>query len=67
MDFDDDDALDLLDDDGDGVNDMCLFFDEDEKEQNSQKPPQKTGCSVVLLFMGTGTVSAGLLFVRLIA
>ncbi len=29
----DGDPLDLLDDDGDGVIEMCLFFDEDEKDK----------------------------------
>jgi len=28
-----DDPLDLFDDDGDGVNEMCLLFDEDNKNQ----------------------------------
>lgn len=28
------DPLDLLHDDGDGINEMCLLFDEDEKVQN---------------------------------
>lgn len=66
MDFDED-PLDLLEDDGDGVNEMCLFFDEDEKKQNSQKSPQGTGCSVILLFMGTGAVSAGFFITKLFA
>ncbi len=65
MDFDED-PLDLLEDDGDGVNEMCLLFDENEKKQNSQKPPQGTGCSVLLLCMGAGAVSAGLLFAKMI-
>ena len=40
----DDDPLDLLEDDGDGVIEMCLFFDEDAEKKKSQKSPQKTGC-----------------------
>lgn len=65
MDFDED-PLDLLEDDGDGVNEMCLLFDRDDKKQNSQKPPQGTGCSVVLFFIGTGTVSVGMIFTNLL-
>lgn len=67
MDFDNDDVLDLLDDDGDGVNEMPLFFDENGDQQKSSKPPQGTGCSVVLLCIGGGAVSAGVLFTKLIA
>ena len=33
----DNDPLDLLDDDGDGVNEMCLFFDEEEKNNNNKQ------------------------------
>lgn len=66
MDFDDD-PLDLLEDDGDGVNEMCLLFDENGDKQNSQKSPQGTGCSVMLLCMGAGGFSTGLFLVKLIA
>ena len=33
----DEDPLDLLDDDGDGVIEMCLFFDEDNKTSKVEK------------------------------
>lgn len=66
MDFDED-PLDLLEDDGDGVNGMCLLFGEDEKKQNSQKSTQETGCSVVLLCIGSAAVSVGFLFTKSIA
>ena len=41
----DKDPLDLLDDDGDGLIEMGLIFDEDEK---SKKPSGNSGCCVVL-------------------
>ncbi len=63
MDFDDD-PMDLLEDDDDGVIEMGLFFDEDGNKQNSQKTPQGTGCAVVLFCMGTGVISGGLLFTK---
>jgi hypothetical protein len=50
--------LDLLEDDGDGVIETCLFFDEDEKD----KPPGGGGCCVVFLAIGTsiGTAAWGI-------
>lgn len=65
MDFDDD-PLDLLEDDGDGVNEIGLFF-EDEDKQNSQKATQGTGCSLILLCMGAGVISAGLILTKMFA
>ena len=56
MDFDED-PLDLLEDDGDGVNETILFFDKDEEK--GQNRPKGTGCSVVLFLLGTGLFSAG--------
>ena len=45
MDDFDEDPLDLLEDDGDGVIEMGLFFDKDEKEkQSGSKPPGNSGC-----------------------
>jgi len=39
--------LDLFDDDGDGVNEMCLLFDEDGKnKQTGSKPPSNSGCGI---------------------
>jgi len=56
----DEDPLDLLDDDGDGVNEMCLFFDEDEKDkQSGKKSPGNSGCCVLLLGVGTSLLMAG--------
>jgi len=49
----DKDPLDLLDDDGDGVMEMCLFFDEDGKNKgNDSNQPGKSGCCVALLAIG---------------
>lgn len=54
----DEDPLDLLGDDGDGVNEMCLFLDEDAKnKQTGSKPPGNSGCCVIILVFGA---SAGL-------
>ncbi len=53
-----DDPLDLLDDDGDGVNEMCLLFEEDEKKKGS-KPPSNSGCCVLLFVMGSAVLMAG--------
>jgi len=55
------DFLDLLEDDGDGVNEMCLLLDKDSDKKNFKEPPQKTGCGVVLLMMGASVVSMGLI------
>lgn len=57
----DEDPLDLLGDDGDGVNEMCLLFDEDSKKGVPKGPPQKAGCAVVLLLMGASVISTGVL------
>ena len=40
----DEDPLDLLEDDGDGVIEMDLFFDEDK--QSGNKPPGGGGCCI---------------------
>ncbi len=56
----DGDPLDLLDDDGDGVIEMGLFFDEDEKnKQSGIKPPGNSGCCIVLLGIGTSLLVVG--------
>jgi hypothetical protein len=57
------DPLDLLEDDGDGVIEMGLFFDEDEKN----KPSGGGGCCVVLLGMGTSLLITGWGISKLIA
>ncbi len=60
MDDFDEDPLDLLDDDGDGVNEMCLFFDEDEKDKNGGKKPNgNSGCCVFLLGVVSSVVTIG--------
>lgn len=54
------DPLDLIGDDGDGVNEMCLLFDEDGKnKQTGPKPPIKSGCCVFLLAIGVSVIGAG--------
>ena len=54
MDDFDEDPLDLLDDDNDGVVETALFFDEDSKDkQTESKPPSNSGCCVVFLALGT--------------
>ena len=60
----DDDPLDLLDDDDDGVIETILLFDEDQNKQQGSGSPQPTGCSVVLILFGTITISAGLVVAK---
>ncbi|MBU1059061.1 MAG: hypothetical protein KJ804_12180 [Proteobacteria bacterium] len=55
----DKDPLDLFDDDGDGVNEMCLLFDEDKKQKGSNKPQGNNGCCIVFLMMGSAVLVAG--------
>jgi len=45
----DEDPLDLFDDDGDGVIETILLFDEDKEKAEAQK----TGCAVLLIALGT--------------
>jgi len=59
MDDFDEDPLDLLDDDGDGVIETCLFFDEDEQDKNSKKPSNNSGCCILLLGIGASMLTAG--------
>ena len=60
MDDFDEDPLDLLEDDGDGVIEMCLFIDEDEKDKkDGSKPTGNSGCCVVILGMGASMLVAG--------
>ncbi len=60
MDDFNEDPLDLLEDDGDGVNEMCMFFDEDvEDKQGGGKPPSNSGCCVVLLTIGGSMAMVG--------
>ncbi len=64
----DEDPLDLFDDDGDGVNEMCLLFDEDSKgKQSGSKPPgSNSGCCVIFLIAGTSITGTVFLFSKLI-
>ena len=55
----DDDPLDLLEDDGDGVNDTLLFFDEKEKGQQGHVPQTGSGCCVVLFLVSSALVGMG--------
>ncbi len=41
--------MDLFEDDGDGIIETILLFDEDKKEPERQK----TGCAVLLMSLGT--------------
>lgn len=53
---DPDDPLDLLNDDGNGVVEMCLF----EEEEKHRKGPviKNSGCCVLLLLLGTSLLTA---------
>jgi hypothetical protein len=53
-----DDALDLLDDDGDGVVEMCLVEEEKKLKKNSGSN-NKSGCCVVFLLLGSSLIIAG--------
>ncbi len=62
----DKDPLDLLDDDGDGAIEMCLLFDEDEKnKQSGGRPPGNSGCCIVL-GVGASLLMAGCGITKLI-
>ncbi len=52
----DEDPMDLLEDDGDGVVEMGIFFDEDKESGSNQSPQGKSGCSIILLLTG-GTMT----------
>ncbi len=61
----DEDPLDLLEDDGDGVVEMGLFFDDDGK---GNKVPEKgnSGCSIALFITGGSLIAIGYGISRLI-
>ena len=63
----DEDPLDLLEDDGDGVIDTILFFDEDEEKREGFRPPQKSGCCVLLILMGSIFTSVGFGLLKILA
>ena len=57
----------IFDDGGDGVNEMCLLFDEDSKKGSPKGSSQKPGCGVVLLIMGASVISTGILLGKFLA
>ncbi|MCB2217764.1 hypothetical protein [Desulfofustis glycolicus] len=57
MDDFDEDPLNLLENDGDGVNETILLFDRDAK--NQQPPVENRGCAVVLMILTSSLLSAG--------
>ena len=57
MDDFDEDPLDLLEDDGDGVIETTLLLDEDA--ENQQQPAKNSGCAVVLMVLTSSLLSAG--------
>lgn len=65
MDFDED-PLDLLEDDGDGVTEMALFFDDDKEIGHNKASRGNSGCSIAFLFLTTTFVSAGIAIFNLI-
>ena len=59
-DFDEPDNPLDIDGDGDEAIDMCLFFDKDTEEKtDSVQRTGKTGCCVILLFLGVSCSAAG--------
>ena len=68
MDDFDEDPLDLLDDDSDGVVEMPLFFDEEHRETPGEgKPPERSGCCFALFCVGVSLATAGWGITKLIA
>ena len=61
----DEDPLDLLEDNGDGVIETAIFFD--EEEQKKERPPQNTGCCIVLVLIGSTIVSFGYEIIKILA
>lgn len=62
------DSLDLLDDDGDGVVEMCVMFDEEGKnKQGGSKPHGNSGCCLAFGAIGASFLFAGWGFVKLLA
>ena len=61
----DEDPLDLLEDDGDGVIETAIFFD--EEEQKKEGPPQNAGCCIVFLLLGSTIVSFGYGIIKILA
>ena len=63
----DEDPLDLLEDDGDGVIEMGLFFDEEQKKGEGDGSRHNGGCCVVLLVVGASSIIIGYTFKFLMA
>lgn len=63
----DEDPLDLLEDDGDGVVEMALFFDDDKDNGISRTHRGSGGCSVAFLLLSTSFISAGITVFNLFA
>ena len=55
MDDHDEDPLDMLEDDGDGVIETILLFDEEEEKDIQTR----TGCSILILGVGASVVGTG--------
>jgi hypothetical protein len=60
----DEDPLDLLEDDGDGVIETILLLDEDA-ENHQQQPVKNSGCAVAFMVLTSSLLSAGLGLYRL--
>ena len=54
---DSDDPLDLLNDDGDGVVEMCLLEEEEKRKKGGGD--NKNGCCLALLVIGSALAIAG--------
>lgn len=54
----DDDPLDLLEDDGDGVIETITLFDEDGQSQD-HRAPKTGGCCVSLMLTGSTVAAIG--------
>ena len=59
-----DDPLDLLDDDGDGVIEMCLLEEEEKLKKGGNK--KSSGCCVVFLLISSSLTIAGWCMSKLI-
>ena len=52
-----DDPLDLLDDDGDGVIEMCLLEEEEKRDKGGRI--DKSGCCIIFLLLSSSVIIAG--------
>ncbi len=58
MDYDED-PLDLLEDDGDGVVEMGLFFDDDGQKGSDKNNSSNKGCCVTLFLLSGSIATIG--------